>query len=491
ELSNLLFREVMLLDNFTNHQYGASAVYSYNSRLHIADIKTTFFKGFSPKFFQWNSPYNGVESPTGGTQSRFWIEVELQTGAITQKVYADIDFVVRQKMFFSALLSYPDIRAKRMTVYEHSSIGTWKKLKSLELLSHDFLNIAYYLNEDTNPIMEDASEQYLIPPPTNIPVTLAEQNKIKISELNNPVLFPVLNTYQIGSGNILNIASNIMNVSDRNFGQYPLYIFTTQGIWTLSVGTGEVVYSTLSAPTYYDTPTSPVVCSTPFGVVFTTRRGLCIINGMQVDFISPQIEQPSIPYNIDFPPQAAAAIHRFNVIPFPEYLKNIELILYNSGENEIIVCDKESPYNYVFNIPSQACYLSTEVIEAEVKNVFLRLLVLEGLAVKDYAQSGQTSAKASFITRPLLWGTPDIKKLERIMLRATLHNLTGTSAVMIHPRPRRRKFQPHARHYSSTRKLQRCRYGAAWWNQIPAISLFLRSHYGRNHPHQLPRSGSK
>jgi hypothetical protein len=51
------------------------------------------------------------------------------------------------------------------------------------------------------------------------------------------------------------------------------------------------------------------------------------------------------------------------------------------------------------------------------------LLVIEDKKIKDYSQSQSTKAHVSLITRPLLFGTPDLKRLERMIVRASLFDI--------------------------------------------------------------------
>lgn len=455
KMENLIFQEVMSDDNFSNHKYGAEVAYSYNNRLHLANVKTTFFEGFQPDFFMWfntsetapggnpvDGNYNGYlyKDAQGEKFTTLIIETEIQVGSSIEKVYNYSSWALSNiyKMFFSAFISYPDPRAKRITIYNRDYSGQWTKLFSCPLEPHNLLNLAFYINDGIKPITANTNTLLQNAPDTTKKITLSEPNKIKVSELSNPLSFPNINTYQAGNGTVLAMATNAMNVSDRNFGQYPLYIFTTQGIWTLNIGSGEVVYSSQTAPTYTEAPTTSIVCSTPFGVVFTTQRGLQIINGQSVEFISPQLEQEYLDISMELPEaQCKDVIHLFNDKSFKEYLLGIENIIYNPHESELIICDRDSDYNYVLNLSSQSFYKSTERIELMVENIFPQLLVVGANQLKNYSTSNNPETHICLILRPLTFGTVDIKNLERIILRGLLINIqnvteTKKSVIMVH-----------------------------------------------------------
>ncbi|NDV77832.1 hypothetical protein [Dysgonomonas sp. 511] len=422
-LDNLIYQELMANDNFSNHKYGASATYVYNNRLHLGNIKTTFFRGFHPGYFNWWTAYNGVDKTTGTTR-RIVTEVEVQAGTSVGKVYsAYSDYFSVSKLFSSAMISYPDPRARRITIYEVDDNNVWTRVFTAPLQTHNFLNVAYYLNGDLKPIVGETTPLPVTPPDTSKEVTLSEPNKIKVSELNNPVGFPNANTYQVGNGTILAMATNAMNVSDRNYGQYPLYVFTTQGIWNMNIGDGEVLYSTLSAPTSSETPTTAIVGETPYGVAFTTQRGLSIINGQAVQFISPQIEQRPLPLSIETNAHCDGVVFLPVYEKFSDILKGISALIYNPYHNELIINTPGKDSNFVLRLDYNQFYQSTEKVDLVVGNAFPELLVIGDNKVKDFSLSQPPSTHVSFIMRPLQLGIVGIKRLERMIMRGTLFNV--------------------------------------------------------------------
>lgn len=202
-MENLIHQELMTDDNFSNHTYGAETSYVYNNRLHIANIRTTFFRGVHAGYFQWGNNYNGSTPPEGST-SYIATEVEIYTGTSLEKVYsfysADYAAFNVKKLFSSAFLSYPDARARRMTIYEiKDNICT--QVFTAPLKPHNLLNLAYFMNDGLKPIIGNNLGTISLPD-TSKTITLSEPNKLKVSELNNPLSFPNANTYQVGNGTI-------------------------------------------------------------------------------------------------------------------------------------------------------------------------------------------------------------------------------------------------------------------------------------------------
>lgn len=435
-MENLIYQELMTDDNFSNHKYGAAKSYAYNNRLHIANIRTTFFRGFHAGYFQWGNNYNGVTPPEGST-NYIAVEVEIYTGTSLEKVYSfHSTYFTVPKLFANAFLSYPDSRAKRITIYEVEN-DVWTKVFTTPLETHNLLNLAYFMNDGLKPVV-GSNLGTIYRPDTSKRITLSEPNKIKVSELNNPLSFPNVNTYLVSNGTILAMATNAMLVSDRNKGQFPLYVFTTQGIWSLNVGSGEVVYSTLSDPTSQKTPVSEYVCETPRGVIFITKDGLNILNNNEDTFITPHIEEPPMVLNIEMNSHCDGVVFNPEQRGFDELVKNIRMLIYDPHKDEVIInCDSE--LNYVLNFKSSSFYQSTESIDLVVGNIYPELFVVNSNTLKDYASAETPLTHISFITRPLRYGMPDIKKFERMILRALLYNVTN---------PAQEKFSLFMVHYS-------------------------------------------
>lgn len=463
KMENLIYQERMSDDQFSHHKQGASVSFAYNNRLHLANIKTTFFRGFRPNAFIWHNTveefikkdengepirdeegkliyeenregnYNGYlyKDVDKTSYKSLVFEFELSVGSTLEKVYSaysGIYFGNEYPVFMSAFISYPDPRAQRMSLYGIDHEGNWFRLFTKHLYKHNLLNIAYCVTEGLVPIVSEKDPLLIsnkIDTSKEISIT---ENKIKVSELNNPLVFPVENTYQAGNGMILAMSTNAIRISEGQFGQFPLYVFTTQGIYSLDVGQGEVVYSGKSAPTSYEIPTTSIVASTPFGVVFTSARGICIIRGQEVDLLTPQLHEAPRKLNLEYAPVMKDIIHDFNQKAFADYLQGIDIITYDPYENELIFCDKESEFNYVLNLYSQSFYQSTEKIDLIVQNTFPELYAIGDNLLKYYKegdidQNGNPQrVNVSFITRPLQFGEPYIKWLEKFQILCTLYD---------------------------------------------------------------------
>lgn len=463
DIDNLIYQEEMSDNNMSNHSFGSNVVYDYNKRLHIANVRQNFFKGFDYEFFMNNTTemasennkllswsgdqdylinlgYNGIQRPhtkeswlpninTGGIIACF-IETTLELGGVNgtlvSSISIDIDKlpVGKDMPFLSAFLSYPDTRAKKARILIQTADKRIFEIGQYDYKPHDFLNLSYFLNGYFKPIFNDKAKEvtdFDIESVDNV-LAITDENKLKVSELNNPFYFANKNTYQVSNGKILNMATNAMRVSEGQFGQYPLYIFTTKGIYALNVGGAESVYSNIDIPVSFDVATNPNLCSTNNGVVFVSDRGLKFISGgQQVDLITQAIEP--LVQNLNY--RLAKSIEEDYLIirnkrNFLDNLKHIDAIAFNSLENEIIVSLDDTYLNYVISLNTGMIWLSTEDFHTVVQNSYPYLLVLNNNDMIDYQLDARDDAEVNIQLLPCSFATTDFKRLERLIARGNI-----------------------------------------------------------------------
>lgn len=410
---NLTMQEELPVDNFTHHNLLPNAQIVYNSKLHAMDYKQELFHG-------WPLPYMYAQQGIGQFPAlhgnimygnAYWTEVHIKNENGTSTVIRKkLDTTFNQfELPRFGMLSYPDSRAYKIIVYvQSSSIGYYKQeFKLTASTSHNF---AYYINADLKPFNLTYTEGQLQEAPTETNRTIIYRNAMKVSSVNNPFYFPSDTTFTIGTGILLNAGTNAQRMSEGQFGQYDLYVLTTEGLYSLDTGT-TIAYNRQS-PASLEIPTSAIICATPFGVVFVGKRGLYIINGQQTELISAQIEETS----------QANSIYGAS-LSFLTYLKTLKDILYDPNQNELIVVSTAHDYNWVLNIDNKMWYMSTEKIDFEVKNSSPNLLVVAGKTIKDYSQSQTNKAAVALITRPIYFGIDEVKQLQRGILRGRVYQM--------------------------------------------------------------------
>jgi hypothetical protein len=441
DMSNILNGEQLSDDSFSHDKTGCLVSSVYNHRLHMGSLKTTVYGGYPCAFFKWGDGaltgsvpytymYNGSRATVVGLDYEILVEVHLKYTSGVRKVYSSSVF--GKAFFLQAYFSYPDTRASKMVLYRKLSAGSYRKLFEFTLKPHNYLNISYYVNYSVStpddpvynisPVdIEGAlSTDVLLDP---VALVVDYPSKMKVSELDNPFLFLSKNFYEAGNGAILFMASNAIRISEGQFGEYPLYVGTTQGIYSMSVG-DSAVYSN-SSPTSYEMPLSGVVSSTPFGVVFLSKRGVCVISGQEVLLLSSDLHEKKEPMSVGGVVGSRVSSALGYTANLSDYLQGVGYIFYNAGENEVVLVNPEYAFGFVYNATSKLWYLCTERVQGVVENTYPDLYVLDGVGVKDYSQAESPASDVCVVTRPLRFETTDKKRMERLFLRASLRNMNN------------------------------------------------------------------
>lgn len=269
---------------FSHAPLYADFSYAYNARLNIAGIHRGFFPGFE-YFTAWSKSEDTYEA---------YVRINTEDGTKVVKHTYTAD--TRQDLWFY----YPDPRAEWVTIYRYISAGTppWVRIVDYSLTEHPSLNGAYYFHGLPIDILTHPNEgDYLVGNPTDDTISRDNYtepspeylpNQIATSEVNNPFVFLAHGYNTIGTGNIIGMAALTQALSQGQFGQYPLLVFTDEGIWAMSLdNTG--LYQSVH-------PMSREVCSNPQSITqtdnavfFVSEKGLMVVAGNQVQCVSPQL----------------------------------------------------------------------------------------------------------------------------------------------------------------------------------------------------------
>jgi len=419
---NLVMQEELPVDNFTHHTLLPQKQMVYNSKLHAMDYKTILSHGWTLNHLFGINGLGQFPSVYGNVTNRFiwFIETHIKTETgisivVRKKESSEVNALDLPKL--NQILSYPDSRAFKMVIYIY--IGSlYSYRQEFKLTASDSQNYAYYLSPDLKPIYltEYSNGLPALPAPLESQREQIYRNAMKVSAINNPFYFPSTTTFTIGTGFLRNARSNALQMSQGQFGQYDVYVSTSEGIYSLDTGT-TVSYNRIS-PASLEIPISDILCPTPFGVVFVGKRGIYVINGQEVKLISEQLEQKEQNYSINHP-----------AIDFLSFIQTLKNILYDNVQNELILVGS-GQYNYVLNVTSGMWYLSTEKIDNDVKNVSPNVLVMDNLTIKDYSQQETSSTSIKLITRPIYFGIDEVKKLQRAILRGLIYSLNTNVDTM-------------------------------------------------------------
>lgn len=432
---NIALQERLSFSNLNNIS-SADISYVYNNRLHVAK----YISKLNDKYLLSQGSFNLTMTEF---EQRYYFYINSNEGnkvvLISCKSYYNYSLPY--------IMYYSNKAYKCLAVIYDEENAKWRGCE-FELTKHSNLDIAFYIHiidgstdcaleqkpyKQIGPGIDLLACDYVDTLPDISNVYEKKDYILKVSALSNPFVFPANQTYQPSNADIVGICSNTQAVSQGQFGQHPLYVFTRDGIYAMSVDTsGNVVYTTT-------TPVSRDVCintssikGIDSSVLFATSRGLMAIAGGTVTKLSSDIEG-YLPSCIDSSPiipkiaNIAGMKDRLSSTEFRNFIDsgNNLRMAYNYTSNEIVISNTAYTYSYIYNIESQTWskvdytlyYVTNSYPESHaihIKPDGTRRLI-------NLYNPHRTVSKMLLLTKPIKLGTNSHKRILQSALRAILH----------------------------------------------------------------------
>lgn len=466
-MSGLVSRETLQDDYDSHDTYVAKAGFNYNARMNLYGMMKKKFDGFHPSTCfsrvnpgsrtevwvesgYWTSDY---EEGRGDDTTQYWVDtshyetinyqdywlvdcfVHLKTeGSETIVERCNSEYFSFGEYGFPRWFYYPDTKAfKAVFVLQHipddqatnGQADVPVYVVELELKAHEFLNGAYYFNgfdapdyklvttykwriEDFDIRDVEYSENL---PDSCKPLSPVNQklnflNKIYTSDVNNPFAFSVININTIGNGEIIGIATAAKALSQGQFGEFPMYAFTTDGIWALTVSTTGAFSAKqpITRDVCVDTNSITQIDS---AVLFASERGIMLISGSETQCISEVINNDGEPFLFTKMPLFNEInnlldfnSYVFNEVGFKFFIKGCQM-LYAYNRQQIIVFKPSYKYAYVYSLNSKSWSIIESSIKSKINSYPEALAMLSNGELVDYSQEGEVSDSQFLITRPI------------------------------------------------------------------------------------------
>lgn len=375
ELDALVTR-TPLTDDYQSHcELSANYLLTFNSRLNLADVHLSPAPPFPLK--------SAVQATTPtSTEQAITITVYTRLNGVLCSVNSKASSANNWDLEndFPRYIYYPDASAYKM-VFKY---GTKEVI--INLTPHDFLNGAYWygtLAADSKP--KTNAEAETSETESSVPMG----NKIYTSEVNNPFSFPVNGINTIGSGSIIGIATAAKALSQGQFGQFPLYAFTTEGVWALEVGNNG--FFTARQPITRDVCTNAKgITQIDSAVLFPSARGVMLLSGSNSVCISDSIgtEAPFalsvLPAMSNIADLAGCTANQYKYSPFGDFLKSCQMI-YDYLHQRIIICG-EGSCAYVYSLKSKAWGIMANVVKSTVDSYPSALAMSHDGKLVDFSQ---------------------------------------------------------------------------------------------------------
>lgn len=439
-LQALTNREVMTDDYLTHDRITAEDAYVYNNRLNLSGLNRKPFRGFYAEsmFAYCNTSvsiaYEGgsIKVTNEGANQEYEIIVCIKEDGIETIVKSDLSddwpkyepefgsliSYLLTKSSFGCYLFYPNANAYKMIVRQSGGGSAYE----VKLTPHEFLNGAYCLLD------YEMVRDYNI---TDLP-DIAENvfpmpNKLYTSEVNNPFYFPLSGINTVGTGRIIGISSAAKALSEGQFGQFPLYTFTTEGVWAMEVA-ADGTYSARQ-------PISRDVCTgresitqMDSSVLFATERGIMQISGSAVSCITDSIDadKPFSPASLPLLHLISLDATNFKATPLRQFVKGCSMV-YDYTNQQVIVSNPAYEQALVLSLKSGQWAHMAIKIDRAVPSYPNALAMTDGKLV-DFSTRLDEEVNVSLITRPFKLDAPDIHKTIRQIIQRGVGN-TGIQAL--------------------------------------------------------------
>ena len=391
------------------HAYNSDEIAYYAFRYHISSPTSGDLVVYSENY--QNPSISPIINPSKGSYLK-------QSGQVLTRVQSECDSF--------ALVTFPDSRCTSVDIFKYTSAMQFEGMHTLAMKPHPFVpNCSYAwigLGQSLSSLDYVNENQEI----TDVPENLVDMsaNKLMVSEVNNPFVFPLSRMHSFQS-RIEKTAIATNALSQGQFGQFPLYIFTEDGIWVMETG-ADGSFTTSK-------PLSREVCVNPGSitpidnsVVFVTEKGLMMLQGSTIVNLSPYMNGRH--YTIEETAKTIiSAQYGFSQYidvlsdntPFMAFMKKASIAYDYAGQRLICIAIDEK-YQYVYKLDTQTWHKLAHDMQLEMPiNSYPRCLVLskenDYSRVYDFSTLLDVSEQLPTIrgviaTRPFDLSEPDVFK---------------------------------------------------------------------------------
>ena len=447
-LQSLVARETLTDDYLSHDKLRASQSFGYNSRLNLSGVKRKLFDGFylasllayKNTDINWSGNKNNTslhitDEGFGHNYSvTVFIKENNQDYAVSSQFFGilgmgfplgrifseelsytnlvtGIERKEREKHSWGCYFFYPNVNAYRMMITD----DLFNKRLIIDLQPHDFLNGAFATLDYERVVLDnyDADKIPAISYNPSVEQNVVDvPNKIYTSEVDNPFFFPVTGINTVGTGRILGICSAAKALSQGQFGQFPLYAFTDEGVWALEVSSSGG-FSARQPITRDVCRSADSITQIDSAVLFATDRGIMLISGSQTQCISDVLNASDY---LDFNslPGLCSTFPDFGYPDclFIDYIKDCRMA-YDYVNQRIIVFNPGKSYAYVYSMKTKLWGIQ-ECSLLSVVNSYPDALAMakgdEGNDLVDLSHTDAEEVRCLLVSRPLKFDSPDVLK---------------------------------------------------------------------------------
>jgi ferredoxin len=429
---------------------------NYNSRLFLGDTTSLLFKGYSGR------DYGGEEDSLASLIEQSYV-VYLRTEDGEKIVRSDWAKIFclnaqtnRYYLKLPTLISYPDYRAYKAALYLRKS-GKIYKFREYDLTANKDHNFSYSYIYAFGSIMDNtlllpttlspktgtgSDYSLLLPDATvQLPAELSELgleetalpdtdnavrtvNNTAVSALHLPMCYPAKHYNMVGNKKVIAFSANNLSIDATNFGIYPVFVFSQNGVYAMELGTGDVLVTRI-------VPLSGDVCMDKNSVanigratLFASIDGLRILQGQRSEKITALLE--------NYTGNPLAGNRHFNAIlekygmtafispgDFQTFLHGARTYLAYK-ENEVVITNEAFPYSYILHLNDGIKISKTSERYYNILNDYPNAYGTSENGAKIYSIGNETTdgtQKILLQTNAFKLGADEFEKIDRLIAR--------------------------------------------------------------------------
>lgn len=293
-LTDLALTEERLDDSLVQDEVTPGNLLNYNNRLLATDASVYASRGYSFLNGTNIAIGNKVEAVSKPYLIKYYIRGAKETEVLgeyfdgTNEFYAyemntsDQGGAAKLQANIYGFMAHPDPNCYKVEIWTSGGEVCQRTMKAHPRLncSYAFWGLANTIGLGENVGNDVSREDFLREDRRKV-----HESKVYAYDVNNPFLIGQSLTFQ---SRVLGVAIASTALSQGQFGQFPLYVFTEDGIWAMETAAdGSFV---TSKPLSRDVCVNPdSITSIDNAVVFVTDKGVMLLQGSQVVSISPHM----------------------------------------------------------------------------------------------------------------------------------------------------------------------------------------------------------
>ncbi len=433
--------ESLPLANLYRSDLGGKCAITYNNRLHVGNVK----EGYNVDLISNITPNraNVEELKTEGI---------VRVKASNKEFWCKVDDLGARLYYFVCV---PILNVSEITFYLKTGTSLFEK-STVNLHSSETTAFSFYVAGEGKenvpqfalPWEKSSEEEWnnIVSKYENYKTNtnaLPYSSVVKVSEAENPLIFPAKNSVQVGSSIINALTANTRPISEGQFGDAPLYAFTDEGVWVLMLGE-EGTYIARQ-------PANRDICSNPKGilqiddaVLFPTERGIMMQRGRESECITDVLDD----YPFDFLsiyshstkdktyPNKLLALGNIpesdvKYVRFRKYLEEAGMI-YDYYDSRIIVFNPNYTYAYVYSLKSNMWGTMHNVFNKRV-NIYPESYATnkEGNILDVYVKEPTENVPFFICSRPLTFGQDSYKTMFDCITRGYFSSIQAGKCGMV------------------------------------------------------------